>query len=141
MNHRRQFVIHSMKGQNPTQLDVRSTRPIYRAIHMRRMKNRIRIFRRLQNFFVHAFVPRTVFTLTAWSVDHNLAAGRPRFLACTPLGVLQLLQRNGIATAGKLAAADWLTLLVQSEVGYRNLMRLVSRDLDRAKLPLSQAAE
>jgi methylenetetrahydrofolate dehydrogenase (NADP+)/methenyltetrahydrofolate cyclohydrolase len=29
-----------------------------------------------------------------------LAAGRPRFLACTPHGVLQLLQRNGIALAG-----------------------------------------
>ncbi len=30
-----------------------------------------------------------------------LAAGRPRFLACTPLGVLKLLERNGIAVAGK----------------------------------------
>jgi methylenetetrahydrofolate dehydrogenase (NADP+)/methenyltetrahydrofolate cyclohydrolase len=30
-----------------------------------------------------------------------LAAGRPRFLACTPSGVVQLLARNGIATAGK----------------------------------------
>ena len=36
-------------------------------------------------------------------------------------------EEGGIATAGKLAAADWLTLLVQSETGYRNLMRLVSR--------------
>jgi DNA polymerase-3 subunit alpha len=36
-------------------------------------------------------------------------------------------EEGGIATAGKLAAADWLTLLVQSEAGYRNLMRLVSR--------------
>jgi len=34
---------------------------------------------------------------------------------------------GGIATTGKLAAADWLTLLVQSEAGYLNLMRLVSR--------------
>lgn len=34
---------------------------------------------------------------------HNLgllAAGRPRFLACTPYGVLQLLQRNNISVAG-----------------------------------------
>jgi methylenetetrahydrofolate dehydrogenase (NADP+)/methenyltetrahydrofolate cyclohydrolase len=30
-----------------------------------------------------------------------LAAGRPRFLACTPYGVLKILQRNGIAVAGK----------------------------------------
>jgi methylenetetrahydrofolate dehydrogenase (NADP+)/methenyltetrahydrofolate cyclohydrolase len=30
-----------------------------------------------------------------------LAAGRPRFLACTPYGVLKILQRNTIATAGK----------------------------------------
>jgi methylenetetrahydrofolate dehydrogenase (NADP+)/methenyltetrahydrofolate cyclohydrolase len=30
-----------------------------------------------------------------------LAAGRPRFLACTPLGVHQLLLRNGIDMAGK----------------------------------------
>jgi DNA polymerase-3 subunit alpha len=36
-------------------------------------------------------------------------------------------EEGGIATAGKLAASDWLTLLVQSETGYRNLMRLVSR--------------
>src|SRR5258708_8202855 len=36
-------------------------------------------------------------------------------------------EEGGIATAGKLAAADWLTLLVQSETGYKNLMRLVSR--------------
>ncbi len=36
-------------------------------------------------------------------------------------------EEGGIATAGKLAAADWLTLLVQSETGYLNLMRLVSR--------------
>ena len=36
-------------------------------------------------------------------------------------------EEGGIATAGKLAAADWLTLLVQSETGYRNLMRLVSQ--------------
>ena len=34
---------------------------------------------------------------------------------------------GGIATAGKLPATDWLTLLVQSEQGYLNLMRLVSR--------------
>jgi methylenetetrahydrofolate dehydrogenase (NADP+)/methenyltetrahydrofolate cyclohydrolase len=30
-----------------------------------------------------------------------LAAGRPRFLACTPLGVQQLLARNGVEVAGK----------------------------------------
>ncbi len=30
-----------------------------------------------------------------------LAAGHPRFYPCTPHGVLQLLRRNGIATAGK----------------------------------------
>ncbi len=30
-----------------------------------------------------------------------LTAGRPRFLACTPAGVLQLLRANGIAIAGK----------------------------------------
>ncbi len=29
-----------------------------------------------------------------------LAAGRPRFLACTPFGVQQLLVRNGVALAG-----------------------------------------
>ena len=36
-------------------------------------------------------------------------------------------EEGGIATAGKLPPADWLTLLVQSEQGYLNLMRLVSR--------------
>jgi methylenetetrahydrofolate dehydrogenase (NADP+)/methenyltetrahydrofolate cyclohydrolase len=30
-----------------------------------------------------------------------LAAGRPRFLACTPLGIVELLQRNGLRLAGK----------------------------------------
>lgn len=30
-----------------------------------------------------------------------LAAGRPRFLACTPYGVVQILQRYGIAIAGR----------------------------------------
>lgn len=30
-----------------------------------------------------------------------LAAGRPRFLACTPYGVVELLQRNGISVTGK----------------------------------------
>jgi methylenetetrahydrofolate dehydrogenase (NADP+)/methenyltetrahydrofolate cyclohydrolase len=30
-----------------------------------------------------------------------LTAGRPRFLACTPAGVMELLRRNGIAVAGK----------------------------------------
>ncbi len=30
-----------------------------------------------------------------------LAAGRPRFLACTPYGVLEILRRNQIAVAGK----------------------------------------
>ena len=31
------------------------------------------------------------------------------------------------APAGKLPTTDWLTVLVQSEQGYLNLMRLVSR--------------
>jgi methylenetetrahydrofolate dehydrogenase (NADP+)/methenyltetrahydrofolate cyclohydrolase len=30
-----------------------------------------------------------------------LAAGRPRFLACTPYGVLEILKRNGIPISGK----------------------------------------
>jgi methylenetetrahydrofolate dehydrogenase (NADP+) / methenyltetrahydrofolate cyclohydrolase len=30
-----------------------------------------------------------------------LAVGRPRFLACTPYGVMQILSRNGIEVAGK----------------------------------------
>jgi DNA polymerase-3 subunit alpha len=34
---------------------------------------------------------------------------------------------GGIATAQKIPSADWLTLLVQNEQGYLNLMRLVSR--------------
>jgi DNA polymerase-3 subunit alpha len=34
---------------------------------------------------------------------------------------------GGIATAQKIPSADWLTLLVQNEHGYLNLMRLVSR--------------
>ena len=36
-------------------------------------------------------------------------------------------EEGGIATAGKLPTTDWLTVLVQSEQGYLNLMRLVSR--------------
>jgi len=36
-------------------------------------------------------------------------------------------EEGGIATASKLPAVDWLTLLAQSEEGYLNLMRLVSR--------------
>ena len=36
-------------------------------------------------------------------------------------------EEGGIAAASKLPAIDWLTLLVQSEAGYLNLMRLVSR--------------
>ncbi len=36
-------------------------------------------------------------------------------------------EEGGIASAGKLPSVDWLTLLVQNEAGYRNLMRLVSR--------------
>ena len=36
-------------------------------------------------------------------------------------------EEGGIATASKLPSTDWLTLLVQSEAGYINLMRLVSR--------------
>lgn len=34
---------------------------------------------------------------------------------------------TGNASPGKIVPADWLTLLVQNETGYRNLMRLVSR--------------
>src|SRR5262245_4422003 len=36
-------------------------------------------------------------------------------------------EEGGIAAAGRPLAADWLTLLVQNETGYLNLMRLVSR--------------
>jgi len=36
-------------------------------------------------------------------------------------------EEGGLATASKVPAIDWLTLLVQSEQGYLNLMRLVSR--------------
>ena len=36
-------------------------------------------------------------------------------------------EEGGVATASKLPTVDWLTLLVQSEEGYGNLMRLVSR--------------
>jgi DNA polymerase-3 subunit alpha len=36
-------------------------------------------------------------------------------------------EEGGIAAAAKLPSVDWLTLLVQSEAGYVNLMRLVSR--------------
>ncbi len=36
-------------------------------------------------------------------------------------------EEGGIATVGKLPATDWLTLMVQNEQGYLNLMRLVSR--------------
>jgi DNA polymerase-3 subunit alpha len=36
-------------------------------------------------------------------------------------------EEGGLATTQKVQPADWLTLLVQSEAGYINLMRLVSR--------------
>ena len=36
-------------------------------------------------------------------------------------------EEGGVATASKLPSVDWLTLLVQNEQGYLNLMRLVSR--------------
>ena len=36
-------------------------------------------------------------------------------------------EEGGIATASKLPSVDWLTLLVQNEQGYLNLIRLVSR--------------
>ncbi|MGQ0583618.1 MAG: DNA polymerase III subunit alpha, partial [Reyranella sp.] len=36
-------------------------------------------------------------------------------------------EEGGIAAASKLPSVDWLTLLVQNERGYINLMRLVSR--------------
>ena len=54
-------------------------------------------------------------------------------------------EEGGIATAGKILPADWLTLLVQNETGYLNLMRLVSRAHLEFKtgslsaLPLSRA--
>ncbi|MGD9882639.1 MAG: PHP domain-containing protein, partial [Reyranella sp.] len=35
--------------------------------------------------------------------------------------------KSGLATPEKALEADWLTLLVQNETGYLNLMRLVSR--------------
>ncbi len=35
-----------------------------------------------------------------------LAAGRPRFLACTPHGVLQLLVRNNIPVAGRMSSSS-----------------------------------
>ncbi len=50
-------------------------------------------------------------------------------------------EEGGIATAQKLASSDWLTLLVQNEKGYLNLMRLVSRthlEFKTAVLPLSE---
>ncbi|SEP39134.1 DNA polymerase-3 subunit alpha [Rhodospirillales bacterium URHD0017] len=42
---------------------------------------------------------------------------------------LGIRREEGTANAppGKIVPADWLTLLVQNETGYRNLMRLVSR--------------
>jgi DNA polymerase-3 subunit alpha len=36
-------------------------------------------------------------------------------------------EEGGIGAAAKVLASDWLTLLVQNETGYLNLMRLVSR--------------
>src|ERR1700754_3967482 len=36
-------------------------------------------------------------------------------------------EENGVAAASKIVLVDWLTLLVQSEAGYLNLMRLGSR--------------
>ena len=36
-------------------------------------------------------------------------------------------EEGGISASAKLLATDWLTLLVQNETGYLNLMRLVSR--------------
>src|SRR5262249_29152700 len=33
-----------------------------------------------------------------------LAAGRPRYLACTPRGILELLSRNGLSVKGKHVA-------------------------------------
>jgi methylenetetrahydrofolate dehydrogenase (NADP+)/methenyltetrahydrofolate cyclohydrolase len=51
-----------------------------------------------------------------------LTAGRPRFLACTPYGVMQLLQRNGIATAGKHAV-----IVGRSNIVGKPLALLLSR--------------
>jgi hypothetical protein len=42
-------------------------------------------------------------------------------------------EEGGIATAGKLPSRDWLTLLVQNEQGYLNLMRLVSRAISTSR--------
>src|SRR5258707_2438383 len=53
-------------------------------------------------------------------------------------------EEGGITTAGKLQAADWLTLLVQNEAGYLNLMRLVSRahlEFKTGSLPALPLAE
>jgi len=36
-------------------------------------------------------------------------------------------EESGVGSASKIVLVDWLTLLVQSEAGYLNLMRLVSR--------------
>ncbi|MBI4720917.1 MAG: bifunctional methylenetetrahydrofolate dehydrogenase/methenyltetrahydrofolate cyclohydrolase FolD [Chitinivibrionia bacterium] len=41
-----------------------------------------------------------------------LVAGTPRYIACTPLGIRELLVRNGIATAGKRAVVLGRSLIV-----------------------------
>jgi len=42
----------------------------------------------------------------------RLAAGNPRFVACTPLGIRELLLRNGIETSGKRAVVIGRSVIV-----------------------------
>ncbi len=42
----------------------------------------------------------------------RLAAGNPRFVACTPLGIRELLTRNGIDTSGKRAVVIGRSVIV-----------------------------
>lgn len=42
----------------------------------------------------------------------RLAAGKPRFVACTPLGIRELLLRNGVDTSGKRAVVIGRSVIV-----------------------------
>jgi methylenetetrahydrofolate dehydrogenase (NADP+)/methenyltetrahydrofolate cyclohydrolase len=42
----------------------------------------------------------------------RLAAGHPRFVACTPLGIMELLLRNGVETSGKRAVVIGRSVIV-----------------------------
>ncbi|MGD8414180.1 MAG: bifunctional methylenetetrahydrofolate dehydrogenase/methenyltetrahydrofolate cyclohydrolase FolD, partial [Candidatus Latescibacterota bacterium] len=42
----------------------------------------------------------------------RLAAGNPRFVACTPLGIMELLLRNGVETSGKRAVVIGRSVIV-----------------------------